>query len=540
MASSEGGVQLFTRRASGMTRTVSPWAALAFAFVGPGMHYAFLYYTQEQTLYPGANGFWASFLILAIFPIAGIYVYMSLSMPRSGGEYIYVSRILHPVLGFVASWTLTIVGLQWSGLITQWAINWGLGNAFLAEGMVTKNQTLIDWGKYLSVSTEQSRWAIWIIGFVMIALMFWLISMGPKRVMRVMWISMSLMWVMLITFIIVALTAGPDKTVAGMEAVQGIKYADIIAQVNQLSGGAGVPSYTVIATIWAGLAFVNLCVLGSTYAANISGEIKKVNVAQPLAQIGSLTMFLVWWIVFTAVANAGIGENLIRNFAYLETTGGGTALLGTYPTISYMVAWATDNWFLILLAGPGIFFIATWSSAVALSFAPIRNIFAWSFDGIFPAFMSKVNRTGSPTYAVIFGFIVSAGIFTISTFTTWYAYVTYTVTIWFVGWVILGIAALVFPYVRRDIFEKSPQAVQAKIAGIPVISILGFVCFVVSIITIYSTFLVGTTPTMNVANLVWTAVFFVAAPFVIYFVAYFIQRSRGVPMDMRFKTIPPD
>ena len=60
---------------------------------------------------------------------------MSLSMPRSGGEYIYVSRILHPLLGFIASWTLTIVGINWSGLLSQWAVNWGLGNFFLAEGL---------------------------------------------------------------------------------------------------------------------------------------------------------------------------------------------------------------------------------------------------------------------------------------------------------------------------------------------------------------------------------------------------------------------
>ena len=49
---------------------------------------------------------------------------------------------------------------------------------------------------------------------------------------------------------------------------------------------AGLPAFAVAATVWAGLAFVNLSTLGSTYAANVSGEIKKVNTAMPLSQIG--------------------------------------------------------------------------------------------------------------------------------------------------------------------------------------------------------------------------------------------------------------
>ena len=139
--------ELFVRRASGLTRTVSPWSALVYAFVCPTMTFAFLYYTQEQTLYLGAKGFWTSFTILLLFPIAAVYVFMSLSMPRSGGEYIYVSRTLNPLLGFIASWTLTIVGINWSGLLSQWTVNWGFGNTFLAEGLATGNKTLVHWGQ---------------------------------------------------------------------------------------------------------------------------------------------------------------------------------------------------------------------------------------------------------------------------------------------------------------------------------------------------------------------------------------------------------
>ena len=59
-------------------------------------------------------------------------------------------------------------------------------------------------------------------------------------------------------------------------------------------------------------------------------------------------------------------------------------------------------------------------------------------------------------------------------------------------------------------------------------------------VSIYATFLVGTTPTMNTKNLAYTALFFILAPIIIYFIATTWQKSKGVRMDKRFKTIPPD
>src|SRR3990172_1045389 len=530
--------ELFVRRASGLTRTVSPWSAFAYAFVCPTMTFAFLYYAQEQALYLGAKGWVTSFTILLLFPIAAVYLFMSLSMPRSGGEYIYVSRTLNPLLGFIACWTLTIVGINWSGLLSQWAVNWGLGNIFLAEGLSHDNQTLIDWGKYLSITTPDNRWVIWLISSVILISAFYVMSRGTKAVMRAMWVVLTVHWVMLIAFIAVALAAGGEgNTISGFEAVQNLQWADV---TNAVSNLGGLPGFSVAATIWAGLAFVNLSTLGSTYAANISGEIKKINIAMPLSQLGSMALFFVYWIIFSKVADYGLGENTIRSLALLESQGEASAMLGTYPTISYMVAWMTQNWFLILIAGPLGFLAATWGGILGLSFGPVRNLFAFTFDGLIPSWASKVSRNGSPNRAVLIAGAIAWLVLTVATFTTWYSYITYTVTIWMVGWVILGVAATVFPFVRKDIFEKSPSLVQSRVLRIPVISILGSISTVVAAVTVYATFVTGTTPTFNTKNLLWTALFFILLPIVIYFIATIWQRRKGVEMGKRFKTIPPD
>ena len=297
---------------------------------------AFLYYTQEQIVYLGALGWATSFLILTLFPVAIIYVFMSLSMPRSGGEYIYVSRILHPLLGFIACWTLTIVGINWSGLLSQWCVNWGLGNFFLAEGLAHGNKTLISWGQYLSITTPDNRWVIWIIASGVLISAFVVMSRGTRFAMKAMWIVAGVMWLMLITFIIVALAwGGQAHTIAGFEKIQHIRWSEVTSSVNAISHGAGLPAFAIAATIWAGLTWPNLNVLGSTYAANISGEIKKVNVAMPLSQIGAMVSFLIYWLVLTRVADHGLGQNTIRSLAYIETQGKASAMLHTLPLVSY-------------------------------------------------------------------------------------------------------------------------------------------------------------------------------------------------------------
>ena len=60
----------------------------------------------------------STFAILFLWTMGGVYAlcgavcYAELAarMPRSGGEYNFLSRIYHPALGFLAGWISVIVG----------------------------------------------------------------------------------------------------------------------------------------------------------------------------------------------------------------------------------------------------------------------------------------------------------------------------------------------------------------------------------------------------------------------------------------------
>src|SRR5437660_6590276 len=123
MAKSATPSGLFVRQASGLVRDVSITNVLFFniaAFVGTAVGWAIAFYA----LYPE----WVAFGISAYAYMAvltGIFCYflgmifssLTTAMPRSGGDYVFTSRIISPFWGWIESWTLvgsalTIIGFE--------------------------------------------------------------------------------------------------------------------------------------------------------------------------------------------------------------------------------------------------------------------------------------------------------------------------------------------------------------------------------------------------------------------------------------------
>src|ERR1700722_11455496 len=118
-AASSTSSKLFVRQSSGLVRNVSVTNALFFnvaAFVGVGLTLYPLFYSLAGKPMWKAGPFsgygWAA-IITGLFCVLPALIFSSLTsvMPRSGGDYVFTSRIIHPALGWMESWTLVIASI---------------------------------------------------------------------------------------------------------------------------------------------------------------------------------------------------------------------------------------------------------------------------------------------------------------------------------------------------------------------------------------------------------------------------------------------
>lgn len=524
---------MYLRRASGLTRQISSWDALIFASLAPGPIYAMLYIVWAPALYPGANMFWGTLALPLLIPIMGVYYLLSVSMPRSGGEYVYVSRIISPSWGLFANWALMIVGLSWTGELTSWAVTYGLGSTIYNAGVLNNDQSLISLGTNLGSVTYGPGVAI---GAILMVLLFLIMWRGSKPAMRMFWVGMGFAVIALVAVTVASLISSQAVFQSRLLQLTGVNLQTQIIQAAQSTGW--VPgSFELMATFMAGATYINLNTLGNTFTTNVAGEIKNPSRSQPLALFGSLLIMGVYWAIAYGVMWINPGGNFWNAISILVNSG--TSPLPIFPVANQIVIYLTSNPELIYLASIG-FFIATLASAAGLAFGPIRSMFAWSFDRVIPDSFAKVDRRGSPYAALILAAVIAFIFYFGYDYTTLFSYILFTITLWFTAWVVVGAAGLVFPYVRKDIFEKSPAVVKTKVGGVPVISIAGGLTVIVSLIIVYFTLVPSLTGLTSFYDLVGTVVGLGILPFVIYYIGKAYRRSKGVALEAQYKVIPPD
>ena len=99
---------VFVREATGLVREVGAWssfmAVLALVTGGVPVLSVAVMYTA-----PGAN--WPLAFLIAVLPsflMAGLFTIIGISMPRSGGDYVFTTRGLNPYVGFLNYWGVAI------------------------------------------------------------------------------------------------------------------------------------------------------------------------------------------------------------------------------------------------------------------------------------------------------------------------------------------------------------------------------------------------------------------------------------------------
>jgi len=518
------GGDVYVRRASGLVRNISAWDAMIFNIMVMAPMAILVYGVWASIIYPGAHLPTTALLAIPISIVIGLfYALFSIAMPRAGGDYIWVSRILHPSVGYAVNFFLFMVILSVAGAYIPWFTQYTLAPVLEANGLVDLAA---------AVSSNEFAFAFAVIYYIICAV---IISRGAKATSRVLWAFFILVLIGLAIYTGSLLLIGKDTFAANFSAATGVSYETIIEKAAE----AGYPTSFLLTATLLGLTYTYINFLGFNFSIYLAGEIKEVQKSQIIAIVGAVLLFgFIDWLAYE-VAYVGMGGEFLGALSYLYAIGSDVYPFGARePYFMWLFRYAVDpRIFTAFMVGWGAMVLAAILTYVA---AAVRFVFAWSFDRVVPTFLSNVDmRYHSPYAALIFVTIVAIIFQALWLWTPLLQYFSYIVFGWMIMQIITSIAALVFPKKRPDIWERSPALVKAKIGPVPVLSVLAVISIILAAYLGYASISPAFVGELDPAIMAFTIGLFLIG-FIIYFVSSLYHRKVGIPLELSFKELPPE
>jgi APA family basic amino acid/polyamine antiporter len=526
---------LFVRQSSGLIREFRPTDVFIFNTLGYALGLVLAVVpTFIAALWPEQNVLLVVTIgtVLTIFN-AAMYGYLAAVMPRSGGDYVYLSRVVHPAAGFTANWGFTWSQFLGLGLYAAFTVNFGIAIALATLGNATDNDRLVGWSEDVS-----GDWPTFLIGAAILVLVLAVLSLNTRVIRNIFLIGFIPALMGTFVTLGVLFTTSKEEFVAKFNAfmaerADGQTYQGLIDQAS--SSGFSVGDATFFGALLA-LPLGYWIYIGFTYSAYIGGEVKQAAKTQPRMILATLGFaYLVYLLVFWRYYDV-VGQDFTNSVVYL----GDDAGVPVSPVLNFFAGIMTDSTILNVLMG--LSFIL-WHALLLFVIAMIctRNMFAWSFDGVAPRQLATVGeRTHAPWPAAILITAIAIVLLALYVFTSFFTIVVNYIVIFSVAFWMASFAAILLPYRRRDLFEQAPEVVKRKIAGIPVMTLLGvgnLVLFTLILIASFDTpAFSGPTGGRSIAFVVGIYV----SGVVLYFISREVQRRRGVNLDLLYKEIPPE
>jgi len=537
----------FTRVASGYVRTLDQFHQFAYNWIYPLSGIVAVlpfYFSAAAGFFPGANiALAAAIATVVALIMTTVYALMSSSMPRSGGDYVWTSRLLHPALGVVLAtgyWIYTFGWLAYNGTMLSYIF---LGSGFQLAGTLLNNTAMLNFA-YWCMGTQ----GYVVLTILVIVVPFFILMGGMKLFGRFIHLSLAILIVVAVVLVGNALVSSPDafrqaySSLAGPEAYQGI------ITTAKDAGWAGNPAFEGSFSMYDTSVFAMMLVGGaliySWASVSILGEIKGVqNVKKTLLSMCLPVLFTLIVPLFLILQYRLVGSEFATAVYNL-------AWMGNEAVYAVPVGWDVMPVWLPLItlgefAAPIIILLTLllsvfpfYSNCVNLVI-PVRYMFAMSFDGAYPRKMAYMDlKRHIPTVGYVIMMI--GGLIWLFASVQWpglWGYISAVIGASSALFIFACIAAVVFPYRMKDTYKASPAA-RFEIGGLPVISILGALGAISMIYLTYeflSVEILGGTVNVPTMIAVWIGAL------VVYYIMKWYRRSKeGIELELVFKEIPPE
>ena len=532
-AAAASGPSLYVRQATGLVREISVGSNIALNVSFVSLPLAVLIATQAPFAFPGASPFWVTVIAaaLCVFPVLLYGLFMAV-MPRSGGDYVFVSRTVHPWVGFAANFNITAWYLLVIAYFGYLLAPFGFSSAFTTLGVAADSKWFTDAGATLATS---KNWGF-VTGAITLVLVALMMSLSLHRALQIFKVLFALSLVGVVVSVILLLIHGRGDFVDAAARFGG-NYDKIIADAHSAgyAGGSGFDFKNTILAMPLAFASFGYAIV-TAYA---GGEVRSPRSSGMRAMLWSLLISGALVALLMGLASRTFGNDFLGSATFLSNNGDEAYPFGSPSFFFFYVSMLTGSSFVIALIS--FSFIVAFIVALPATFLiATRSLFAWSFDRILPSRVSDVNeRTRSPLVAnavvlaatlIYLGLIVYGSSKFLEIFFT--AGMAELLT-----FMVVALTAIWFPFRRRALYEASP--IRRAMGGIPMLALVGVAALLVYILFFYP---LATNDTLGANTTTgWVATAIIAGlGILIYPVSYLINKARGVDLRLAFRQLPPE
>jgi APA family basic amino acid/polyamine antiporter len=473
--------------------------------------------------------------LMCIFGIAFVWGFLGGSMPRSGGDYIANSRIIHPAVGIAMSMTNAgFVMTFWIATLAPFCADPGMTSLLASIGA---KQSAIDW----CASTT----GVVVIGSLVNIWGFFIVIMGLKIYN---WNQRVIMLVAFATLIVTGII------------LTSASHADFVSAYDQQALADGSLSYseTITAASDAGYDIADSASPGMNWGATLAlfpaiawataygyqitficGEVKRPQRNIVLGQVLAAVIPMVFLVWFSWGLVHVMGQNFLGAIAVADNDGLEGFTLSTGSNTYSMISLLTENSIAQFCIGS----VFIWFNLLCMPISYIafsRAAFAWGMDRLGPMWFTDVSpRWHSPVKNNIIMLVMSEiGIFIYAYWAAAIDAVAIVALEAMSAWGVMAVSGLLFPYVKkaRTIWEASPY--KFRLGPIYMLTIFSIVNLAFVGILIYYFF------TVEALEAISTWGFIVYITIWIFGVSWYILwirhwKKQGIDLRLAWKELPP-
>ncbi|HJW22195.1 MAG TPA: APC family permease [Candidatus Limnocylindrales bacterium] len=584
----EAGKSLFTRQSSGLVREVSVTNALFFntsAFIGGtlGGAYQIAVLAGVPVVVVGVITNWSvvAFIVGALCVLlAFIFASLTSVMPRSGGDYVFSSRIvpkIGPFLGWLESWGLvfaSIALLQFETVQTLRStqvegriIGIGTGTDFFnnASSWFTDGNT-----------GDVTSWAGFIPALIVFALVGWVVLQPTRTFHRIVtWLTILGIVGWALTAVFGLLFFDPSAFAANLPTyANGITVDQLTKAASDAGLTSGFSFGPVDGTTWPLMLMAGVMLfqfIGFQYSAYISGEVRgNVKRGILIAVLGALVMAVLMNSIYAEALGRRLGMDAQTAWSglwwgYIDPSKAGVSLPMNAPNYFQLMGAVAhpELWPIWALVGAA-------STLFPFLLMPVYVIFisrialAWSLDRQVPEWLGEVSeRLRAPSNAIFATLAIGVVFLILWAFPVlkWIGLgslapssdpaldgkLNLAASAWFtilassLSWIMPGINALLARYTRKDLVADAPYVRWLPLMGAVWLAFTVVLYWFAGVGPIYNAISGGQEA---LAYLNSSGVTFVGIIAVVGIVWYLIQswrnRRAGVQTELMYRMLPPD